>query len=190
MPSSSSSSEAPATDIPLQGAHRGPHPEDPVTSSVRAQQPPDPTPPAERRSDDGSGDEGKKGSDAGPDEAPDDLGNYRLSRDPASGRFRASMRPPAEAGETPAPQGDDPQGARGGFREISRHSSAQEMSDALDGRLPDGPRFLVLENTQTGEAVFDHESALSDNLFAGGRYDQVTIFESENEAAAYVDEEE
>ncbi|PSQ93533.1 MAG: hypothetical protein BRD52_00990 [Bacteroidetes bacterium SW_4_67_19] len=64
------------------------------------------------------------------------------------------------------------------------------MSDALDSRLPDGPRFIVLENTETGEAVVDHEGALSDNWFAGGRYDQITVFESEDEAAAYVEEGE
>ncbi|PSQ71810.1 MAG: hypothetical protein BRD38_00730 [Bacteroidetes bacterium QH_9_67_14] len=181
------SSDAPDADIPLQGTHRG-DVDDPITSSVRAQQPPDPTAPAGRVPDDESG-EGAS-SDSPASESVEELGDYRLSRDPASGRYRASLRPPAEESETPAPQGHDPQEARGDFREISRHSSPREMSDALDSRLPDGPRFIVLENTETGEAVVDHEGALSDNWFAGGRYDQVTVFESEDEAAAYVEEGE
>jgi hypothetical protein len=177
------SADAPDANIPLQGTHRG-ETDDPITSSVRAQQPPDPTPSAERVPEDGSApDADEAGADeANADDAPvektDDLGDYRLSRDPASGRVRASLRPPAEESETPG----------GGFREISRHSSPEDMSDALDGTLPDGPRFIVLENTETGEAVFDRESALSGNLFDGGRYDQVTVFESEDEAAAYVEE--
>jgi hypothetical protein len=111
-------------------------------------------------------------------ESPDDLGEYCLSRDPASGRHRMSLRPPAEESESPG----------GGFHEISRHSSPQEMSDALDGELPDGPRFVVLEDTETGAVRMDRGNALGDN-WLGGDYDQATVFESEDEAATYLEKQ-
>ncbi|PSR00209.1 MAG: hypothetical protein BRD48_01785 [Bacteroidetes bacterium QS_9_68_14] len=166
----------PGDDIPLQGTHPGDGPDDPLTSSVRAQQPPDPTPRAERVADDA--DEASHGdSSEDASESPGDLGEYRLSRDPASGRYRMSLHPPAEESESPG----------GGFREISRHSSPQEMSDALDGELPDGPRFVVLEDTETGAVRMGRGNEL-DNWPAGG-YDQATVFESEDEAAAYLEKQ-
>jgi hypothetical protein len=192
------SSDAPDEHIPLQGTHQG-DTDDPLTSSVRGQEPPDPTPPAERVEEDEAGDpksNNPASSDArdGDDETAsseaagstgedvtdqaDDLGAYQLSHDPASGRHRVRVRPPADETEAPG----------GGFKELSRHSSPEDMSDALEGRRADGPRFVVLENSETGEAFFDREGALSDDWFDDARYDQVTLFESEDEAAAYADE--
>lgn len=162
----------PDDDIPLQGTHPGAGPDDPLTSNVRAQQPPDPAPRAKRVEEEAE-------TGAANEEAPDDLGDYRLSHDPASGRHRMSLRPPAEEGETPG----------GGFRELSRHSSPQDMSDALQERLPDGPRFVVLENTETGAVRYDRDTALDDDWLAEGRYDQATVFEREEEAAAYVEKQ-
>jgi hypothetical protein len=165
---------APDDDIPLQGTHPGDGPDDPLTSSVRAQQPPDPAPRAERVEDEAEIGAAKNEE---ADEAPRDLGEYRLSRDPASGRHRVSLRPPAEEGESPG----------GGFRELSRYSSPQDMSEALEERLPDGPRFVVLENSETGAVRYDQNVALGGDWLVGGRYDQATVFEREEEAAAYVE---
>lgn len=166
--------EAGPENIPLQGTHQGTT-DDPLTSSVRAQTPPDPTAGAERVEEGTKQRAGDQKEKTSPSSRPHDLGTYRLSHDPQSGRHRVRLHPPAE--DMPAPGG--------GFREISRHSSPQEMNDALESGLPDGPRFVVLENTETGERFFDREGATSDNWFAGGRFDQVTLFDREEEAARY-----
>lgn len=174
-PDDSQGEEAPDENIPLQGTHQGAT-EDPLTSSVRAQQPPDPAP---RAADEEAGNNAKvEASEDASAEQSGDLGTYQLAHDPASGRHRVRVRPPSEEAEAPG----------GGFRELSRHSSPQDMSDALDSQLPDGPRFIVLENTDTGAVRFEREGALSDDWFANGRFDQVTVFESEDDAAAYADE--
>lgn len=181
LPDASPQSGAPGEDIPLQGTHQG-DTDDPVTSSVRGQEPPDPTPGAEHVEEeepDVEDDEGASPEGASSDR-PDDLGTYQLSHDPETGRHRVRLRPPAE--ETPSPSRD--------FQELSRHSSPQEMSEALGERLPDGPRYVVLENTETGETHFDRQGELSGGWFSEGRFDQVTVFDSEDEAAAYADEQQ
>ena len=161
---------APDENIPLQGTHQG-ETDAPLTSSVRAQEPPDPTPGAEERV-------GEENAEQGGAEEADDIRTYQLAHDPASGRHRVRVRPPGADADAPG----------GGFKELSRHSSPEEMSDALESGLPDGPRFVVLENTDTGETVFDREGALSADWFAGGRFDQATVFDSEDEAAKYADQ--
>lgn len=72
-----------------------------------------------------------------------------------------------------------------GYDELGRFQKA-EFTAALE-QLPDRPRFIVFENTETGETLFGRESNLSDNWTAEGRFDQVTIFDSEDAAAAYAD---
>lgn len=166
----SSQGSAPDENIPLQGTHQG-DTDDPLTSSVRAQKPPDPTSGAERVE--------EESTEEGEQETSGDIRTYQLSHDPASGRHRVRVRPPGDEAEAPG----------GGFKELSRHSSPEEMSDALESGLPDGPRFVVLENTDTGETILDREGRLTDDWFVEEGFDQVTIFNREEEAAQYVEEQ-
>lgn len=170
---SSPQTGAPGSDVPLQGTHQG-DTDDPLTSSVRGQQPPDPTPSADRVAEDEPSGEGAAA------EASGDVRTYQLSHDSASGRHRVRLRPPAEEDEA----------AGGGFKELSRHESEEDLSSALDEQLPDGPRFIVLENTDTGEVRVDREGAVANDWFGDGRFDQATLFDDENEASAYADEQQ
>ena len=174
-----SSRPSPGENIPLQGTHQG-DTDDPLTSNVRGQQPPDPTARAERLPSGETADSSEESPGEAPSDAESDLRTYQLSHDPASGHHRVRLRPPAEEAQSPG----------GGFRELSRHSSPEEMNEALQEQLSEGPRFVVLENTETGETFFDREDELSDDWFAGGQFDQVTVFENEDDAAAYADREE
>lgn len=172
-------------NIPLQGTHRG-SVDDPLTSSVRAQKPAEPTAPAEPVEGDSEGDSAKKEAATGdsaekPAEADpsdaEDLRTYQLSEDPASGHYRVRVLSEKAAPEAPGST----------FEEIDRRASADAFPEDLRADLPDGPRFAVLENTETGEVYFDRANNLSD-WQAGGDFDQVTLFEREDEAARYADE--
>jgi hypothetical protein len=74
---------------------------------------------------------------------------------------------------------DDPDG----YTELRRCSEG-ELAQALE-HLPDKPRFVVFENTDTGEVFLGRENNLGDNWTGGGKYDQVTLFEDETDAADY-----
>jgi hypothetical protein len=72
------------------------------------------------------------------------------------------------------------------YTELGRHQEG-ELAQALE-QLPDKPRFVVFENTETGEVYLDRESNLGNNWTGGGKFNQVTMFEDETDAAAYADE--
>lgn len=76
--------------------------------------------------------------------------------------------------------------ATGGYAELKRYTTQKELTAGLE-ELPDEPRFIVLENTETGEVYFGRENNLSDDWMEGGRFDQVTLFGDETEAAAYAE---
>ena len=73
-----------------------------------------------------------------------------------------------------------------GYEEVRRLPEGASAED-LRADAPERGRFVVLENTQTGEVYFDRKSALSDNWTDNGRYDQVTLFDDEESAASYAD---
>jgi hypothetical protein len=73
------------------------------------------------------------------------------------------------------------------YEEMSRFSPDDTFTAVLE-ELPDKPRCVVFENTETGEVFFGRESNLSDNWMQGGRFDQVTVFDDPTVAAAYADE--
>lgn len=73
-----------------------------------------------------------------------------------------------------------------GYKEVRRFPE-NVSADELRSDTPEGERFVVLENTRTGEVYFNRMSEFSDNWTNNGRYDQVTLFENEKAAAAYAD---
>ncbi len=76
---------------------------------------------------------------------------------------------------------DDP-----GYTELGRHDEG-ELAQALE-QLPDKPRFVVFENTDTGQVYLDRENNMGSDWTGGGQFDQVTLFEDETDAAAYAEE--
>lgn len=60
-----------------------------------------------------------------------------------------------------------------------------EVGAALQA-LPTLPRFVVLENPDTGEMRLTQDSDLTANWTDGGRFDRITLFEHESDAATYV----
>ncbi len=75
-----------------------------------------------------------------------------------------------------------------GYTELGRHPEG-DLAQALEG-LPDKPRFVVFENTETGEVYLDRENNLGDNWTGGGKFDQVTLFEDETDAAEYAEQQQ
>lgn len=71
-----------------------------------------------------------------------------------------------------------------GYQEIGQfaHSEAGELMK----RLPDRPRFYVLEDPETGDVLVEPEGDVT-NWLEDGRYSQISIFGDENAAAAYAD---
>lgn len=103
--------------------------------------------------------------------------SFHLARHEESGRYRVRTSSD-EPGE--------------GYEAIGRHDTEGDLTEAL-GDLDDRTerrRFVVFENTDTGAVRFDREAALSDNWMADGRFDQFTLFESEDEAARYAEQRE
>lgn len=76
-----------------------------------------------------------------------------------------------------------------GYSEVGRYEREADFDTVLEA-LPDQPRFVVFENSETGEVYFDRDSSLSDNWTEDGRFDQFTVFADEASAAAYADEHE
>ena len=73
-----------------------------------------------------------------------------------------------------------------GYEEVGRYTTDAEMAEAFT-TLPEASHFVVFEHTESGEVFFDHENNLSDNWTDGGRFDRLTIFDTEEEAAAYAE---
>ncbi len=74
---------------------------------------------------------------------------------------------------------------REGYEEVHRIPEG-ESPDEILGSIPHEARYIVLENVESGEIRYDRESELSNNWTADGRFDQVTVFDSEDAAARYV----
>jgi hypothetical protein len=72
------------------------------------------------------------------------------------------------------------------YTELGRHHE-DDLAQALE-QLPDKPRFVVFENTDTGEVYLDRENNMGSNWTGDGRFDQVTLFEDETDAADYANE--
>ena len=96
---------------------------------------------------------------------------YQLVRVEGEGRYRLRAWDEAASGDE-----DD-------YEEVARFKGA-EMAAALQ-KLGTGPRFVVLENSQTGSVQLQRESEISASWTDGGRFDQVWFFDDESEAAAY-----
>ena len=73
-----------------------------------------------------------------------------------------------------------------GFEELEHFESDGDYQKALE-KLPSERRYVVFENTGTGEVYYDEESDLGGDWTGEGRFDQVTIFEDGAEAARYVE---
>jgi hypothetical protein len=74
-----------------------------------------------------------------------------------------------------------------GFTDVCSVDPDAGIEPALE-QVGEGPYFVVLENEDTGEVFYEADHNLSDNWSDGGRFDVVTLFETEEEAAAYADE--
>lgn len=70
-----------------------------------------------------------------------------------------------------------------GHREVGRYR-AEDVPGAL-ATVGDS-FYVVLENAQTGEMRLTQESDLTANWTDGGRFDRITLFERESDAAEYV----
>ena len=84
-------------------------------------------------------------------------------------------------------QGDDPDLAEG-YEEVGRYGHQDYMAAFTD--LASESYYIVFENTDTGEVFMGGMNNLSDNWTGDGRFDQITIFDTEPEAAAYAEEAE
>lgn len=95
---------------------------------------------------------------------------YQLVHSEAEGRYR--LRRWVEGTE-----------AESGYREVGRYR--QEELDAALGNVPSEARFVVLENSSTGEVQMEQQKNFSGDWTDGGRFDQVILFDDEADAAAY-----
>lgn len=95
---------------------------------------------------------------------------FRLVHSPEQRRYRLSRW--AEGSPVEA-----------GYEELGRYREA-ELGSALS-HLPEAPRFVVFENSKTGEVNMQRETEVSANWTDGGRFDQVLFFDDEAEAAEY-----
>lgn len=71
-----------------------------------------------------------------------------------------------------------------GYEEIHRIAPG-EPPDEMFETLPDQPRYIVLENVESGEVYFDREQSLTGDWTGDGDFDQVTVFDTEEAAAEY-----
>ena len=104
---------------------------------------------------------------------------FRLSRNEDKGTYRARSWAP-DALDEPAE----------GYAEQGRYETQAEVTEALSDSQQDGPRFIVLENTETGEVRLDREDAISDDWTENGRFDQFTLFDDEDQANTYADQQQ
>jgi hypothetical protein len=73
-----------------------------------------------------------------------------------------------------------------GTTEMGRYTSTAEIRDALN-REQDKTKFVVMENTETGEVFYQNQAEIRDDLTADGRFNQFTLFDTQEAAAAYAD---
>ena len=73
------------------------------------------------------------------------------------------------------------------FTEITRIENDAALTEAVD-QLPSPSPYVVFENTESGEVFYEGEYSIGRNWSQDGRFDQITMFGSEEEAAAYVSE--
>ncbi len=71
-----------------------------------------------------------------------------------------------------------------GYAELGRYGR-KDLASAL-APLSERARFVVLENSKTGEVHLENMSNISANWTDGGRFDRVTLFEDQSDAANYV----
>lgn len=101
---------------------------------------------------------------------------YQLLKSDLEGQYHVRAWTPGQ--EATAPEE---------YEELGHYESDTALEKALD-ELPEAPRFIVLENSETGDARLAHLEDLSDNWAAGENYDQFMLFADEDEASRYVDE--
>lgn len=73
-----------------------------------------------------------------------------------------------------------------GFSSLCEVNMEDGVATAMQ-QIGDGRFWVVLENEDTGEVFYEADHNLSDNWSDGGRFDVVTLFPSEEEAASYAD---
>ncbi len=152
-----------STDAPIPGRHndRGADPKRPYTRTVEAPNL-DEAP------------EVKKSDDAA--QASHVL---QTMEHPETGTYRVRAWTP-EQDVAPAAQG---------YTETGRRDAPEGLGEAHDEQTS-ARRYVVLENTETGDVHVDQQANLSNSWFEEGRFDQVTFFETEDEAAAYTDQQQ
>lgn len=163
-------STPPYEDIPTGGGdhrgseHRGGEEEyEEGTSSVRAQDAPElPGKEAEEKVDGGDG----------------DGHTFQVMESGTMGTYRVRRWKPGQAIGAAAE----------GYEETSRATTNEDVDASIREQTTER-RYAVLENTESGQVFMDQQENLSDNWFAGGRFDQITFFADEDEAAAYADEQ-
>lgn len=80
----------------------------------------------------------------------------------------------------------EPEEVGQGVREIGRYGSPAELSKGLEG-VSGEDRFVVFEDSATGELYYEREQNVTGDWLGDSQYDQVSIFSSEEAAAAYVE---
>ena len=73
------------------------------------------------------------------------------------------------------------------FEEVGQYSSSRDLKAALE-EIPGENRFVVFENSETGDVFFDREQDISGDWTGQGQFNSVAIFEREEDAARYADE--
>lgn len=73
----------------------------------------------------------------------------------------------------------------GGVTEMGRFTSMDEIGGVLTQRGDQNQRYVVFENTATGEIFYEREAEIQGDWTGNGRFDQVTVFGSQDEAASY-----
>ena len=101
---------------------------------------------------------------------------YQLSRSKGKSHYRVQTWTPGEVGQLEE-----------GYEESGRYSANEDLTAAID-ELEGRPQYVVLENVKRGEVHYDRQDRFSDDWSDGGRFDRMTLFADEDEAARYAEQ--
>ncbi|HET6568778.1 MAG TPA: hypothetical protein VFG50_12500 [Rhodothermales bacterium] len=75
----------------------------------------------------------------------------------------------------------------GGTTEQGRFTSTDEVGRLLTKFRDQNQRYVVFENTETGDVFYQNETDVHGDWTGNGRFDQITVFNDQGEAAAYAE---
>lgn len=100
--------------------------------------------------------------------------------------FRLTLHEPEGYYQLRAWTTEEPDTPLEGTREIGRYGSQSELTKGL-ASLPGEDRFVVFEDSATGELYYEREQNVTGDWLGDTQFDQVSIFSTEEAAAAYVE---